>query len=73
MAIVQALNDCEQSAELKVVKRSRRNKRSGDRDHVSVREVDAQIFVLSGFKAFDELVGDLGALHPRALLEGYDI
>ena len=38
--------------------------------HVTVREVDAQIFVLAGFKALDELVGYLGALHPRALLKG---
>ena len=46
---------------------------AGVADHVAVGVVDAQVAVLARLDGFDQGVGDLGALHPRALLEGHHV
>ena len=42
-------------------------------DHVAVGEVDSQIAVFARFKTLDELIRDLGALHPWPLLERHAV
>ena len=37
--------------------------------HIAVREVAAQVLKLAAAEHLDELIGDLRALHPRALIE----
>ena len=46
---------------------------SGMTDHVTVREVAAEVGVFSGAQGFDERVGYLCALHPRALFKGNNV
>ena len=48
-------------------------KRAGMTDHIAVGKVDAQVLICAALQSLDQLVGDLGALHPGTLLEGNDV
>ena len=42
-------------------------------DHIAVRKIDAQEIEIAGAELVDEHVGNLCALHPRALFKGNNI
>ena len=46
---------------------------AGVTDHVAVGIVEADEIVSAAFNGFDDGVGDLGALHPRALFKRNDV
>ena len=69
----QLVNDSEDASQLEIQclhGATGSQQRAGMTHHVAVGEVDTVVGVLACLQRLDELIGDLGALHPGSLLEG---
>ena len=73
---VQRVHHRQDSAKLQIQRFHRatgRRKRTGMSNHIAVGEIDAQNFVFARLQTFNQLVGNLGALHPGALFKRNDV